>query len=115
MVWVRSVGGKLKTDIRYSSALCYNTFPFPSIIPQQKESLTSHVYNILEEREKYPEKTMSELYDPDKMPQGLKEAHKYLDLAVDQIYRNKPFENDEERLAYLFKLYQSMIAQENNK
>lgn len=115
MTWVRAVGGKLKTDLRYSSALCYNTFPFPDITPKQKESFTAHVYNILEEREKYPEKTMADLYDPEKMPDGLRQAHKYLDLAIDQIYRSKPFESDEDRLAHLFKLYEEMITKETNK
>ncbi len=115
MVWVKAVAGRLKTDIRYSGTICYNTFPFPEITPKQKESLTSHVYNILEEREKYPEKTMAELYDPDKMPDGLRQAHKYLDLAIDQIYRSKPFESDEDRLAHLFKLYEEMITNEVKK
>ncbi len=115
MTWVRAVGGKLEDRLRYSSALCYNTFPFPDITPKQKESLASHVYNILEEREKYPEKTMAYLYDPDKMPDGLREAHKYLDLAIDQIYRSKPFEGDEDRLAHLFKLYEKMITRKTNQ
>ena len=115
MVWVRAVGGKLEDRLRYSSALCYNTFPFPQITTKQKEELTGHVYNILEEREKYPDRTMAELYDPEKMPDGLREAHQYLDTAIDQIYRNKPFESDEERLAHLFKLYEKMIISENNQ
>lgn len=115
MVWMKSVGGKLETRYRYSKDLVYNTFPFPNITPKQKESLTSHVYNILEEREKYPEKTMADLYDPDKMPEGLREAHKYLDLAIDQIYRSKPFESDEDRLAHLFKLYEEMITRKTNQ
>ncbi|MFA6365178.1 MAG: DNA methyltransferase [Candidatus Paceibacterota bacterium] len=115
LIWVKAVGGRLEDSLRYSSALCYNTFPFPEITPKQKESLTSHVYNILEEREKYPEKTMADLYDPDKMPDGLRGAHKYLDLAIDQIYRSKPFESDEDRLAHLFKLYEEMIARKINE
>lgn len=115
IVWVRAVAGRLKTDMQYSNTLCYNTFPFPEITPKQKESLTSHVYNILEEREKYPEKTIADLYDPDKMPNGLREAHKYLDIAVDQIYRSKPFENDEDRLAHLFKAYEEMIIRKTNE
>jgi hypothetical protein len=115
VAWVKSVAGRLRNDIRYSSVLCYNTFPFPIITPKQKESLASHVYNILEEREKYPEKTMADLYDPDKMPDGLREAHKYLDLAIDQIYRSKPFESDEDRLAHLFKLYEEMITRKTNE
>jgi hypothetical protein len=113
--WIKAVCGSLETRIRYSSALGYNTFPFPNTTQKQKESLTAHVYNILEEREKYPEKTMADLYDPDKMPEGLREAHRYLDLAIDQIYRSKPFESDEERLAHLFKLYEEMITNEVKK
>ena len=55
---------------------------------------------------------MAELYDPDKMPEGLRQAHHEMDLAVEQCYRKKPFENDEERLEYLFKLYEEMIEAE---
>lgn len=112
MVWVRAVGGKLKTDIRYSSSLCYNTFPFPKITEEQKQIITNQVHNILDEREKYPGKTLAELYDPEKMPHGLKQAHAFLDEVIDKIYRSKPFETDEERLAHLFKLYEEMIEKE---
>jgi len=114
MVWMRSVAGRLKTDYRYSSALVYNTFPFPKILQIQKDEITKHVYNILDEREKHSEKTLAELYDPDKIPEGLKFVHSQLDFAIEKIYRSKPFESDEERLEYLFKLYEKMIDEEKN-
>lgn len=109
MVWTHSVAGKLETRINYSSTICYNTFPFPKINQKQKEQLNLHVFNVLGEREKHPEKTMAQLYDPDKMPKGLKEAHHELDLAIERCYRLKPFANDTERLEYLFKEYEKMI------
>jgi len=57
---------------------------------------------------------MAELYDPDKMPDGLRqEAHHEMDLAVEQCYRKSPFKSDEERLEYLFKLYEEMIESES--
>jgi hypothetical protein len=115
MVWVKNTGGYLGTSIRYSSALCYNTFPFPGINQEQKQELERHVYEILGEREKHSEKTLAQLYDPDKMPDGLREAHHQLDLAVERCYRSKPFASDEERLEYLFKLYEQMIAEEKSK
>ena len=115
MSWMRAVAGRLKTDYRYSSVLCYNTFPFPSITDKQKEEITELVFNILDEREQHSEKTLAQMYDPNKMPQGLKEAHHQLDLAIEKCYRNKPFENDEERLEYLFKLYEEMIAKEGSR
>lgn len=113
MLWVKVTAGRLKTDYRYSSAICYNNFPIPDLTEKQKETITTHVYNVLEEREKHSEKTMAELYDPDKMPDGLREAHHHLDLAVERCYRSKPFTSDEERLEYLFKLYESMTNKES--
>lgn len=115
MVWVRNVGGKLETRYRYAKDLVYNTFPFPSISAQRKQELTECAFRILEERENHPEKTLAQLYDPDKMPLGLREAHRQNDLAVERCYRPKPFESDEERLEYLFKLYEQMIEEEKNK
>lgn len=112
MVWVKSVGGKLKTDYRYSSQLCYNTFPFPEITVKQKENLSLYVFAILDERAKHPEKTMAQLYNPDTMPKGLKEAHRELDKAVEQCYRLQPFISDTERLEYLFKLYEEMTSKD---
>jgi|26BtaG_2_1085354.scaffolds.fasta_scaffold00606_3 type I restriction-modification system DNA methylase subunit len=109
LVWVKAVGGQLETRIRYSAVLCYNTFPFPEISHKQKELINLHVFEVLEEREKYSSKTIAELYDPDKMPKGLKEAHHQLDLAIERCYRLKPFESDTERLEYLFKEYEKMI------
>lgn len=115
ITWIKAVCGSLESRIRYSSSLGYNTFPFPPITETQKKELENHVYSVLEEREHHSEKTLAQLYDPCKMPDGLREAHHQLDLAVERCYRNKPFETDEERLEYLFKLYEQMIEQEKSK
>ncbi|WP_313375043.1 DNA methyltransferase [Chishuiella sp.] len=112
MIWVDAVGGKLKTDYRYSAKLCYNTFPFPTLSEKKKETINQYVFAILDERAKYPEKTMAWMYNPETMPSGLKQAHKELDLAIEQIYRLAPFHSDEERLEYLFKLYDEMTTKE---
>lgn len=112
MLWVRTVGGQLETRLRYSATLCYNTFPFPRISERQREELSELAQNILFQREMHSEKTLAELYDPEKMPEELKEAHHQLDLAVERCYRARPFESDEERLEHLFNLYERMIAAE---
>jgi hypothetical protein len=65
---------------------------------------------VLQEREKHTDKTLAKLYDPDEMPKDLKEAHRINDLAIEQCYRSAPFNSDEERLEYLFKLYEKMIS-----
>lgn len=112
MVWVRNVGGKLKTDYRYSAKLCYNTFPFPDITTKQKENLNLYVFAILDERAKHPSKTMAQLYNPTTMPKGLLQAHQELDTAIEQCYRLQPFKNDTERLEYLFKQYEEMLQKD---
>ena len=110
MVWVRTIAGRLKSDYRYSSSVCYNNFPFPAITSQQQEGLGRCTEKILAERERHPEKTIAQLYDPDTMPADLLEAHRALDAAVEKCYRVKPFTSDEERLEYLFTLYEQMTA-----
>ena len=52
--------------------------------------------------------TLGEMYNPETMPDDLKEAHHRLDLAVERCYRPEPFNSDEERLECLFKLYVKM-------
>ena len=110
MVWVKTVGGRLKTDYRYSAQLCYNTFPFPTISPQKKAEIEAAAENVLVTREFYPDKTLADLYDPDKMPQDLRDAHARLDDIVESCYPGYPFANDEARLECLFKLYEKMTA-----
>lgn len=111
MTWVRNVGGKLKTDYRYSAKLCYNTFPFPDITTKQKENLNLYVFAILDERAKH-NKTMAQLYNTATMPKGLLKAHQELDTAIEQCYRLQPFKNDTERLEYLFKQYEEMTKKD---
>lgn len=112
MIWIKAVGGKLETRYRYSKNICYNTFPFPNISTKDKENLNLYVFAILDERAKYPEKTMAQLYDPDTMPSGLRQAHKDLDAAIERCYRLQPFTSDTERLEYLFKLYEEMLQKD---
>ncbi|EMN6295721.1 class I SAM-dependent DNA methyltransferase [Vibrio parahaemolyticus] len=113
MAWLKAVGGKLKTDYRYSVALVYNTFPFPDISIDKKEGIENITYKILECRENYPEKSIAELYDPELMPEELKNLHNELDQYVERCYENNIYQNDDERLSVLFKLYEKMIEVEN--
>lgn len=110
MTWVRTVGGRLKTDYRYSAGLCYNTFPFPTIPDTKKSEIEKAATNVLLARANYPEKTLADLYDPEKMPKDLREAHEELDRIVESCYPGAPFANDEARLECLFRLYEKMTA-----
>lgn len=111
MTWTRTVCGRLKSDFRYSCDLCYNTFPWPTVTPQQTKAIEALADTVLMTREMYPDMTLAQMYDPDKMPAPLREAHAALDVAVDRLYRAKPFENDEQRLQLLFELYEKLVSQ----
>lgn len=115
MVWQRAVGGALETRLRYSSALVYNTFPFQPVNDIQLEEITAKARNVIFARQNHSEKTLAEMYDPDKMPDDVREAHQELDKAVDSIYRAKPYDSDDERLADLFALYEQMTEKEKTK
>ena len=52
--------------------------------------------------------TLAQMYDPDKMPEDLRNAHDANDLLVDKLYQDKAFLNDEERLANLFSMYEEL-------
>ncbi|MHA3684958.1 class I SAM-dependent DNA methyltransferase [Leucobacter sp. HY1908] len=115
MVWTRAVGGKLKTDYRYSNTIVYNNFPVPPLSDAVKEQLTKRALRVLDVREYHSELTLADLYDPDKMPENLRRAHSELDTLVDSIYRKREFASDEERLSLLFEMYAKMTEAEKQK
>ncbi len=111
--WMRMVGGRHKQDYRYSGTVVYNTFPWPQNVGSQRRSAIEELAKeILKVRARHPAKTLADLYDPDKMPADLLEAHENLDRAVEKLYRDSPFRDSTERVEYLFKLYEKLINEE---
>ncbi|MEM7265205.1 MAG: type IIL restriction-modification enzyme MmeI, partial [Pseudomonadota bacterium] len=78
-----------------------------------KERLTGAVLNILSARENHADKKLVELYDPDRMPPDLAQAHLNNDIIVEKLYQNQEFESDEQRLDSLFRLYGKLVGGQN--
>ena len=112
MAWVGVVSGRMRINYQYSNTLVYNNFPVPPLSHEIKEKLALAALRVLDVREYHCEKTLAELYDPDKMPDDLCAAHKAVDDLVDSIYSKKPYGTDEQRLSDLFALYEKMAAEE---
>jgi hypothetical protein len=110
LVWIATVCGKLKTDYRYSNTLGWNTFPVLTLTEKNKADLTRCAEDILLAREAHFPKTIADLYDPNEMPAGLREAHERNDEVLERIYIGRRFRNDTERLEKLFDLYTKMTA-----
>ena len=105
MIWLKTFGGKLKNDFRYSAGMVYNTFP----VPDNYDSITLYAQKILDVREKYSNSTLATLYDPTIMPKDLLNSHKKLDRMVEKLYRTHPFTSDSERIEFLLKKYAEML------
>jgi len=110
--WMSVFAGRLENRFRYLSGLVYNTFPWPEVNDEQKSHIQELAEEVLLTREDYPDMTLAQMYNPDTMPEPLLEAHQTLDKAVEKLYRDKPFEDASERLSFLFKRYEQLIAEE---
>lgn len=85
MIWTNISCGRLKSDIRYNPTV-YNSFPWPEVDEQQKNTVRRTAQNILDERNK-SNCTLKQLYG-DKMYlfPDLVKAHKQNDDAVLSLF-----------------------------
>ena len=109
MAWVKKIGGRLESRLRYSIGIVYNTFPPP---PSESDlsQLDQHAQAVLDSRASYPGVSLAALYDPDLMPVNLRRAHQSLDRAVDRLYRRGGFGSERERVEHLLGEYEKMQA-----
>lgn len=111
VAWVATIGGRLKSDYRYSNTVVYNNYPWPEdVSDENRERVAEAAQSVLDARNKHPTATLADLYDPLTMSADLLKAHKQLDRAVDRCYRSQPFPNERNRIEFLFKLYQKQAT-----
>ena len=112
MAWARKLCGRLKSDYRYSNTIVYNNLPWPTPTDDQKAVIEQTAQGILDARNLYPDKSLADLYDPDKMPAELKAAHEANDRAVMDAYGFDYDMTEPEIVAELMKMYQELTAGE---
>jgi hypothetical protein len=110
MAWLRNIGGRLKSDYRYSIGIVYNTFPWPDPEERQRNRISTLAQGILNARARFPDASMADLYDSDVMPGELFQAHRTLDAAVDKLYRSEQFPGDRQRVEHLFTRYEKLVS-----
>jgi hypothetical protein len=106
MAWMRTVGGRLKSDYSYSPSI-YNSFPWPEMTDKQRSAVEQRAQAILDKRGKFKGKNLDDLYDVDSMPPELRKAHDDLDRTVDRLYRRTGFRFERERIELLFGLFET--------
>ncbi len=111
MAWLTHIGGRLKSDYRYSIGIVYNTFPWPPASKKKQDQIRDLAQAVLDAREAHTGATLADLYDPDAMPPDLRQAHRALDRAVDRLYKRNGFSDDRTRVEHLFGLYEKLAGQ----
>lgn len=115
LTWISTVCGRLEMRLSYSNTLGWNTFPVPKLTEKNKADLTRCAENILLARESHFPATIADLYDPEKMPENLRQAHEENDEVLERIYIGRRFKNDTERLEKLFSMYTEMTSKQAGK
>ena len=133
--FMRTVAGRLESRYRYSAGIVYNNFPFPFAAQRQSENATENkarskieaaAQAVLNVREQYRQAAREKGHAPPTLAQfyngytvhpypELVKAHKKLNKAVDAAYGYTGADNDTERVAFLFDLYQARLAMEKAK
>lgn len=109
--WIRAVCGRIKSDYRYSRDIGYNTFPWPDPTDEQKKAIEQAAQGVLDAREKFPESSLADLYDPLTMPPELLKSHQNLDRAVMRAYGYSIKDTTEAScVADLMERYQRLIV-----
>lgn len=111
LVWLKAVGGRLESRLRFSKLGVWNTFPLRALTPGEKNAVAEAGRAIVEERENRSEKSLADLYDPQSTPPGLLEAHRRLDAVVDPLMgAHEPDLHYAERLRLLFAAYTQLTS-----
>ena len=109
MSWMKNIGGRLKSDYRYSGGIVYNNFPWPTPTDAQKAKIEQTAQAILDARALYPDSSLADLYDEVTMPPELRKAHQNNDRAVMQAYGMSIKDTTESScVAQLRKMYQTL-------
>ena len=122
--WMRAVAGRFGPSYSYANTIVYNNYIWPGAVEHPNVSVEEAVSKevrskieqcaqaVLDARDAHPGKSLADLYDPDKMPVDLIDAHKALDKAVEEAYGIDFNGNEEKIVAHLFKLYAKMTEGE---
>ncbi|RAV34994.1 methyltransferase [Corynebacterium heidelbergense] len=111
MAWQRCVGGQLKSDLRFSNTLVWNTFPVPELTDKTRAAIVAGGKAVLTARAIHPERSLSDAYNPLGMDPALVKAHNTVDSAVDRAFgSSRRLTSEASRQELLFKNYSRLTS-----
>ncbi len=109
ITWQRTVGGRIKSDLRFANTLTWNTFPVPDFEITTRQKIIDAGQGIVKARELYPERSLADHYNPLAMDPALVRAHDALDRVVDRAFgAPRKLTTERQRQELLFASYARM-------
>jgi hypothetical protein len=104
--WQRAVGGRIKSDLRFSATVVWNNLPLPQMTDTVRAAVIAAGSGVIAARDLHPERSLADHYNPLAMDPALVAAHIALDKIVDRAFGAKRLlQTDAERQTLLFRLY----------
>ena len=117
IAWQRAVGGRMKSDLSFSSTVVWNNLPLPETTEDLRVKIIAAGQKILKVREALAEKhggrvSLADMYNPLAMNADLLKAHKELDSHVDKAFgAAKLCASNNKRLEILFARYAELTTE----
>ena len=109
LAWLKAVGGRIKSDLRFSKLGVWNTFPLRRMTDTERASLIEAGQAIVAVRALHASSSLAHLYDSVVMPDDLRDAHMRLDERVDALFGIDSDVTEEQRQSVLFDRYAQML------
>lgn len=111
ITWQKAIGGRLKSDLRFSNTIVWNNLPLPEVSAELRSQIIDAGKGVLTARALHPERSLADHYNPLAMAPELLKAHAALDKFVDKAFgATRILKSNEERQAVLFERYQELTA-----
>lgn len=111
ITWQRSVGGRIKSDLRFSNTLVWNNLPLPAVDEATRAKIIHAGEEIMAARELHAGRSLAGHYNALAMDPQLIKAHDKLDAVVDRAFGAKrTCTTEKERQETLFARYADLTS-----
>lgn len=111
ITWQKTIGGRIKSDLRFSGTLVWNNLPLPEVTDARREQIIEAGAAIVAARAAHPERSLAQHYNHLAMDPTLVKAHNKLDALVDRAFGAKrTCGSEKDRQEVLFEQYGHMTG-----
>ena len=86
ITWQKTVGGRIKSDLRFSKDIVWNNLPLPAVTENLRAQIIQAGQGVAEARAQHPDRSLAAHYQPLGMAPELVSAHRALDRVVDKAF-----------------------------